>query len=218
MSSRDDYVPTNDAELNDWVANFRSAIAPLLAAVGLVAANIEPLTSAHDEFDGALTDWVAKQAAAKSSLESKKLRRRELDETLRPLVRQINNHTGMTNEIRALLGLHIPNGERRTRSMAGSDVPGMFLETRPGMVIVHFGTDPSNEQINGKPAWARGCNIYRKRAGESEFSLIAFDMASPYVDTVNGAAIDVTYKVAYRATRENDLGPISPEQTIAAGG
>ena len=27
MPSSRDYVPVNDAELNDWVANFRSAIA-----------------------------------------------------------------------------------------------------------------------------------------------------------------------------------------------
>ena len=200
MPSSRDYVPVNDAELNHWVANFRSAIAPLLAEVGLVPANIQPLTNTHDGFDGALTDWVAKQAAARSSLESKKLRRRELEETLRPLVRQINNHTGMTNEIRALLGLHIPSVRQR-RIMAGSDVPGMFLETRQGMVIVHFGTDPSNEQINGKPAWARGCNIYRKRADESEFGLIAFDMASPYVDMVNGPAVDVTYPCTYCIVR-----------------
>lgn len=36
MPSSRDYVPVNDAELNHWVANFRSAIIPLLAEVGLV--------------------------------------------------------------------------------------------------------------------------------------------------------------------------------------
>ena len=85
-------------------------------------------------------------------------------------------------------------------------------------MIVHFGTDANNEQHNGKPAWARGCNIYRKKPEEADFTLIAFDTASPYVDGVSGTAVDCTYKVCYRATRENDLGPMSPEQTIAAGG
>ncbi|MCL6629647.1 MAG: hypothetical protein K6U00_08625, partial [Armatimonadetes bacterium] len=94
----------------------------------------------------------------------------------------------------------------------------LFLETKPGQVIVHFGTDASNELHNGKPSWARGCNIYRKKAGESGFTMIAFDTASPYVDTITGSAVDVTYKVAYRGTKETDIGPMSPEQTIAAGG
>ena len=39
-----------------------------------------------------------------------------------------------------------------------------------------------------------------------------------YVDTVASSAVDATYKVAYRGTHEDDLGPMSPEQTIAAGG
>lgn len=217
MASSRDYIPSNDAELGDWLTNFTTAIAPHIAALGLQAADITPLTDAHAEFEGAVSEHIASQARAKGAVENKNRKRADLESIVRPLVRRINNHPTMTNEIRGVLGLNIPNGGR-TRSMAGSDAPGMFLEARPGQVIVHFGTDPSNEMRNGKPSWARGCVIYRKRADETEFRMIAFDLASPYVDTVSGPAADLTYKVAYRATRENDLGPYSPEQTIAAGG
>lgn len=57
----------------------------------------------------------------------------------------------------------------------------MALETRPGQVILHFGTTPGNERTNGKPLWARGANIYRKKAVSPAFSLLAFDSASPYI-------------------------------------
>jgi len=58
-----------------------------------------------------------------------------------------------------------------------TEVPVMDLELRPGQVIIHFGTMPGNEQRNGKPSWALGCNIYRKMGTETAYSLIAFDTA-----------------------------------------
>jgi hypothetical protein len=83
----------------------------------------------------------------------------------------------------------------------------MVLEMQPGQVVVHFGTTPGNELTNGKPDWALGCNIYRKRGAETDFTLIAYDAASPYVDTSTGAAGAVAYRV----------GAVSPAQTVAAG-
>ena len=105
----------------------------------------------------------------------------------------------------------------RTRREVGAEVPGLVLDLKPGQVIVHFGTNPGDEQSNGKPVWAAGCNVYRKKAGETAFALLAFDTASPYVDSVTGAAANYAYKVAYRGVREGDEGAASPEQTVAAG-
>jgi hypothetical protein len=217
MAMNRDYVPANDTELCNWLRNFVNAVAPFTADLGVTADDVTPLSDTLTEFDGAVTDHVAKQAAAKGAVEAKKLKRAELENVLRPFVRRINNHPGMMDGIRGTLGLHVPNGGR-TRSVAGSDVPGILAETRSDQVIIHFGTDPGNEQLNGKPAWAKGCNIYRRKADESDFSLIAFDTASPYVDTVHGPPTRVTYKAAYRATRDNDLGPSSEETTVTAGG
>ena len=121
----------------------------------------------------------------------------------------------MTDGIRAQLKITVPT---RTRRGVGSDIPGMVLEMRPGEVIVHFGTDTGNEQQNGKPAWAAGCNIYRKKGTETEYSLIAFDTASPYTDHIPGGAVNVSYKVVYLGVRVTDEGGMSPEQTVAAGG
>ena len=70
--------------------------------------------------------------------------------------------------------------------------------------------------MNGKPAWAKECNIHRKKAGETEWKLFALDTSSPYVDTITGPAISVSYRMAYRGTKETDIGPMSPEQSVAA--
>ena len=89
--------------------------------------------------------------------------------------------------------------------------------TKPGQVIVHFGTNPDNELRNGKPAWAIGVNIYRKLAGETTFTLIAMDTSSPYTDHLPPGTV-VTYKLAYRGIRETDICPMAPEETVTVGG
>jgi len=212
-----DYIPRNDAEFSDWMTNFIAGLTTHAPTFGLQIADITPISNAKTAFDSALSNQVAKQADARAAVEAKSAARSEAESLVRAIVREINNNRAMTNEIRVDLGLN-PRDEERTSSSVGIDVPSLFLETKPGQVIVHSGTDASNELHNGKPDWARGCNIYRKKTGESGFTMIAFDTASPYVDTITGPAVDVTYKVAYRGTKETDIGPMSPEQTIAAGG
>jgi hypothetical protein len=216
MAANTDYIPTNDAEFESWMANFVTVLTPNLSLFKMETTDIADLLSAQGTFTTALTNQVSKQAAAKAAVATKKTSRETLEELLRPLVRQINNNEEMTASLREQLGLNSRNGSR-TRQSAGEEVPGLYLETKPGQVIVHFGTDPTNELRNGKPAWALGCSIYRKKTGETDFSLIAFDTASPYVDTITGTATNVTYKVAYRGRHEEEHGPSSTEQTIAAG-
>ncbi len=176
-----------------------------------------PLTAAQTNFNGAVTAQVAAEAAFRQSVATKKTRRVTLEQTLRPLVRRINNHPGMTDGLRAQLGITVPD-RTPSRQNVGSEIPDISLELAPGIVIVHFGTTPGNEQTNGKPAWAHGCNIYRKKQGEADYTLIAFDTASPYVDTLKGAAANYSYQAAYRGVRATDEGGSSPEQTVAAGG
>lgn len=212
-----DYVPKNDSQFGAWLANFLAVLEQHLADFGLQMSDFTPLDEAKTVFDGALSTHIARQAAAKQATEAKKAARKHSIEILRPLVRRINNHPAMTNELRAALGLPVKD-EARTNAMPGEEVPDIYLEAVPGKIIVHFGTAPANEKYNGKPSWARGCNIYRKKNDEEEYTLIAFETASPYIDIINGPAADYTYVVQYRGTRASDVGNVSTPATIAAGG
>jgi hypothetical protein len=219
MAAKDDYIPSNDAEFESWMTNFTASLTPaLLADFGMDPMEITTMLNGFQMFKTDLAAHVAQRAGARAAVAKKNDSRDTLEDLLRPFVRRINNHPAMTDTLRLELGLNPRDSQARARASAGDEVPGLFLETKPGQVIIHFGTDATNELHNGKPDWAFGCSIYRKKAGESAFSLIAFDTASPYVDSVTGAAVDVTYKVAYRGRGEDEHGPVSPEQTIAAGG
>ncbi len=212
-----DYLPKNDSELVTWLANFVTVLNGNLAAVGLVAADVTPLTGAQTGFGAAVTDQIAKQAAAKAAVETKFTKKDQLEVVIRPLVRRINNHPGMTNTLRGQLGINAPTGTRTQRGV-GPEIPGMILNLEPGRVVIHFGTDAGNELTNHKPDWAKGCNIYRRIGATGDFALIAFDTASPYVD-IHGltTASNVSYRAAYRGTKEADIGASCPEQTVATG-
>jgi len=211
-----DYVPQNDTQFQAWLTNFVTVLNANLATVGLVAADVTPLTTAQTNFNTAVTTQITAQDAAAAAVATKKTRRITLETTLRPLVRRINNHPGMTDGLRANLAITVPDRVPSRRGV-GVEIPGIVLDLRPGQVVIHFGSDAGNELRNGKPAWALGCNIYRKRGTETDYSLIAFDTASPYIDTVTGSAVNVSYKAAYRGVRATDIGGSSAEQTIAAG-
>ena len=211
-----DFIPRADPDFIAWSTNFFTVLNGNLAAVGLGESDVEPLQDVSAGLAAAYTDQIAKVAAANAAVELKKTRRAAYEPTLRALVRRIQAHPGMTDSLRAQLKITVPT-RTRTRRGVGAEVPGLVLDLKAGQVVVHFGTNPGDEQTNGKPAWAAGCNVYRKKAGETAFALLAFDTASPYVDSVTGAAANYAYKVAYRGVREGDEGAASPEQTVAAG-
>jgi hypothetical protein len=212
-----DYVPKNDQEYQAWLQNFYTVLVVNVAQVGLVQGDLDPLDLANGEFSDALGIYVTKKAAAQSASGDKNTKRDTTQEILRPLVRRINNHPGMDDELRGALGLNIPVSGRATNSV-GPEVPDIYLEATPGEVRVHFGTMPANERLNGKPSWAKGCNVYRNKSGEAGFPMIAFETASPFIDTVDGDGTDYTYVVRYRGTKSSDLGAGSTPATIAARG
>lgn len=212
-----DYMPVNDQQLDTWLKNFTAILTVNATMVGMTAAEVTPLTDASDEFTSALAEYIAEQTIMASRSNAKKTKRAAAVATLRPIVRRIQNHPGMTDQLRGLLGLPIP-GTRMSPTGVGSEVPGIFVETYLGNVTVHFGTEPQNERINGKPGWARGCNVYRKRTGETSFRMIAFETASPFVDSITGDGAEYTYVVRYRGTRSSEIGQQSVEWTVAARG
>jgi hypothetical protein len=211
-----DYVPKNDNDLNAWIVNFNTVLNANLAALGLVAADITTLSSTTSAFSASIPLAVTAEAAYHQAIENKKLKRVALVAALRAMVKRVNGHPGMTDAIRAQLGITVPD-RVPSRHGVGPEVPVVELELKPGQVVVHFGTTPGNELTNGKPAWAIGCNIYRKKSGDAEWTLIAFDTASPYVDTITGPAANYQYRAAYRGTRASDEGASSAESTVATG-
>lgn len=217
MSSKDDWIPINDSEFRAWICRFLSELPAHLTDFGLSPSDIASITSDADEFDAALSEHIHAHSLAQAATQRKKAARTALESGLREIVRRINNHPAMTNPIRARFGLR-ERKPYRSRVTAGSETPRIHLETRTGAVVVHFGTNPQNELRNGKPKWALGCNIYRRKMGEKDYQLIAFATSSPFIDEINESAVHVSYAAAYRSRRGTEVGPMGSPVSVAAGG
>jgi hypothetical protein len=217
LARKDDYIPISDLDLRAWMSNFLDVLGANLDTFGLTPEAIVPLEADGTEYGLAVGEHLTKQDEAHAATAKKNTVRATLERDVRPLVKWINQHPNMTNELRGALGLN-QYKDGRTRRGIGDEAPGLFLETTSGMVIVHFGTSPANEQRNGKPEWARGCNIYRRKSSEDAFQLVVCAASSPYVDEISDEAAVLTYVAAYVGKRSNRIGPGSHEITVAAGG
>ena len=212
-----DYVPNNDQAYDAWLENFVVQLAGNAAQVGLVPADVDPISNAFDEFAAAFTTFQSARSAAKAATGAKVTKRTASEQILRPLVRRINNHPGMTDALRGILGLtqeYLVQAETPVSAMT----PLLYVVPAAGQVHVHWGPSPKNERANGKPAGVKGANIYRKRAGESAYQIIGYATKSPFIDAVTGPGADYVYVVRYRGTEQTDLSNESESATIAARG
>ncbi len=212
-----DYIPQNDDEFADWLENFLNVANANLAAFGFVAADTAPLAPLLVQLKADNTDLIPKEAAFHAAVQKIETSRGLADPPARKLMQRAQLGPGATPALISQAGGTVRK-TTRTRHGVPTEVPGIFVEVNGTQVIVHFGTNPNNEQLNSKPVGAKGVNVYRQMPGEPAPLLIAFDTGSPYIDTVTGPAKNITYRVAYRGTNERDIGPLSPEQTVAAGG
>lgn len=217
MARKDDFIPVSDYDLPAWLGVFTDVLNENLDRLDLTPADLERILDEGEAARQAIENNVAKQAEARAATAVKNDCRVRLEQSLRSLVRRINHHPEMDNALRMGLGLN-PHREHRSHRGVGPETPHLFLEAKSSLVIVHFGTNPSNEHLNGKPKWARGCNIYRRIGDSGEMAMVTCATSSPYHDTVGSEIARVSYAAAYQGTRNHDTGSFSPMMSVAVGG
>ena len=215
--AKTDYVPPKDATYDTWLSNFVSVLNANMATLGLVAADLVPIQTAQNDFNTAFITLTTQRFLEKAAVATKVTTRDESEAILRPLVQRIQSHPGMTDSLRSQLGL-------RTDMFAASALPleeiapNLLVETKIGQVTVHWGPNPEYENRNGKPDGVRGANVYRKKAGEDDFTMVGFATTSPFLDTISGETAEYTYVVRYRGKKPSDLSAPSVEWSVAARG
>jgi hypothetical protein len=211
-----DYLPKNDAAFIGWTQRFITGLTAHQAALGITT-EIDTMDELENAFAGKVAEYGDRKTALKAALNGKKSSKASAADFIRPLVARLQLNEAMDDGIRGDLGIPVRGAHVSARGI-GPEVPNIRVETEPGRVIVHFGTQPNNERLNKRPSWAHGCNIYRKVAGEEGFTLLAFQKTSPYTDVITGSAKDYTYYVAYRGNKAIEIGGQSVEATVAARG
>lgn len=213
-----DYIPTSDAEFSAWLNNFIKYADAHLAELGLVAADITPLSAAATAFNTAVENSVAAQAAAKGTLATRDSARDTAEGLARPLVQLLQASPKVQNSDRQSLGLNV-RSTSRTAVSAPTTRPVATIDTRQRLQhTISFG-DEATPGSRAKPDGVIGCEVWVKvgtaPADPSELTYLATDTKTPYTAVYDGADAGKTAHYMLRwVNRRGERGPWS--QTVSA--
>lgn len=179
-----DYIPGPDANFQAWQSNFVTYANANLAALGLTAADMAPITAAQTTWATAFPAHIAAANAAKAAREAKTEARNGYVAVIRPLVRRLQASAQVSDAERAALGITV----RQEPAPIGAPTTAPLVSVECGTRLQHTlrFVDSATPTRRGKPAGVLGVEIWNKvgttpPAGESDLRFVAVDTSAPYV-------------------------------------
>mgnify|MGYP001289246088 FL=1 len=179
-----DYIPGPDASFQAWQSNFVTYANANLAALGLTAADMTPITAAQGVWTTAFPAHVAAVNAAKAAKQSKDEARAAYVAVIRPLVRRLQASAVVNDAEKASLGITVaqtpgPIGPPTTAPICTIECGNRLQQT------LRF-VDSATPTRKAKPAGALGVEIWNKvgttpPTGEADLRFVAVDTNAPYV-------------------------------------
>lgn len=185
-----DYIPGPDANFQAWQTNFVTYANANLAALGLTAADMTPITAAQSGWATAFPAHVTAVAAAKAAKQAKDEARAAYVGAIRPLVRKLQASTLVSDAERAALGITVrqeptPNGPPTTAPIATIECGNRLQQS------IRF-VDSATPTRKAKPAGVLGAEIWHHvgttpPASEADLRFVAVDTNAPYVMNFSAA-------------------------------
>jgi hypothetical protein len=154
-----DYLPSADADLLAWSANFSAKITATPTAYGLTAALATALAAKQTAYDTALAAATNPQTRGGSTVLAKDQARAELVQYCRQLARAIQGTLAVTDQQRYDLGLTV-RGVVPTPIPAPASAPAIMLASVIGRTVSLRLIDPANPTRRGKPDYVDGAAVF----------------------------------------------------------
>ncbi len=198
-----DYIPAPDLDYQAWLVNFVTVANANLAALGLVAGDMTPVTTAKTPFDTAIPDVVTKQQALAQAVQNKVTTRKTSVGTVRTVVRKIQANPAVTNALKAQLGITV------------KDISPTPVTPVPPLDLVARGLDTGTNILN----WKRNGNkpsvqfvIEAKIGTSTAWVLIDVTSATKYSHVFQQPGVKAIYRV--RARRGSAVSEPSNEAVV----
>jgi len=213
-----DYLPTADAELIAWLQNFTTYANANLAALGLVAADMTPVTTAFTALQSAFNANNAAQAAAQAARQTKDTNRTTAEVVTRALARRLQAAPAVTDTQRQALGLPVRD-KQPTSKTAPTTRPTLEINTAQRLQHTLAFRNEGASKSSAKPKGVLGCEIWVKvgatpPADPSELRFLALDTATPYIALYTGA--DAGKPAHYMARWLNTQGEPGPWSEVVS--
>ena len=201
---------------------FMNQFVPYVAAhavqVGISTGAAAGLTAGLQNWNDGLADDQTKAAAAKAATAAKNDAKDALASLARPAIQTIQNNPAVTDEVRQLMGLPIPD-RTRTRVPVPATRPAVQVESRPSFEHVVNWRDEMTPKSKAKPKGVRGAQIWvwigpNPPADPAGFKWLALDSATPYLQVHDAGDVGKTAHYALRW--ENTRGETGPWSVVVS--
>jgi hypothetical protein len=214
-----DYIPSSDAEFDNWLDNFLTTLSKQKSALKLSDADLSALDTARTAWTTSFADFNQKRSAAEAARQAKDDARRSVEQNVRAQARALQASADVPDATRAALGLTVRDATR-TPTAAPTTRPVVQVDTGQRLRHTINFTDEQTPTSRRKPDGARGCEIWVKvgdpaPADSTQLRFLALDTATPYVAEYDGADAGkpAHYMLRWVSTR-GEQGPWS--QTVSA--
>ena len=207
-----DYIPTTDADFNTWQDNLLKYAGANLAALGLTAADLTPITAAQSAWTAAYSNHVAAQAAAKAASQTKDFARDSYEAFLRKLAQRIQTKPDLADSHRAALQITVRETQRTSVGVPERR-PVVNVNTSQRLRHTINFNDEKTPTRRAKPEGVMGREIWVKvgdpvPTDPSQLRFLATDTATPYVAEYDGVdAGKVAHYMLRWVNRKGEAGP-----------
>lgn len=217
-----DYLPTRDADFDEWFARFLQYCVDHAAELGLTPADLLEIQGAKIAFSLAYSNYQVAHNAAAAATETKEEKRDAGEATIRKFVKIIQARPGVSDANREGLGVTVRDTKPTPQSEdVVHDTPAPRIEpdwSKRGEVLLHVGPNPGNEGRNGLPLGIAGFKIWYVMGTAPSDALpwqwLADDTHSPHRHLVpSGTPLTITYRAQY-FDRRMRLGPFGDPVTV----
>jgi hypothetical protein len=213
-----DYIPGSDSEFDLWQANFMTYANAHLGDLGLIPADMVPITAAQTAWHTALLAHIAAVDAAHGTRATKDNTRGELEAQLRSLIADLQRSPSVDDTERGALGIPIRDTQK-TPPPAPSTRPVVRVDSGQRLRHVLHWTDEGSPTRRAKPAGVQGAEIWVKvgaapPTGPSELTFLALDTSTPY--TVEFLEADAGQTAHYMLRWVNTRGERGPWSETAS--
>ena len=186
-----DYIPTSDADFDNWLDLFAAYVTANTAALGLTPNDIAPLTAAATGWDAAFPANETAQAAASAAAISKDHARTAIESLTRPLIQQLQASPKVTNAQRNTMKITV-RATTRTRASVPQTAPMVTVDTSRRLQHIIDFRDSASPKSKAKPAGVASCEIWNKVGSPaptdiSQMAYVATDSGTPYLAEYTGA-------------------------------
>lgn len=185
------FIPPPDGDFDTWQGQTVGYITTNLAALGLVAADLAPVTASKAAWDSAFPAHTAAQAAAQAASQAKKDARTAYEAALRPLIQQLQASKIVTDAQRQAMNIPV-RSTTRTPVGVPTTQPTATIDTSQHLAHTLDFRDAGSPRSKARPAGVMGCEIWvfigdTPPADPAGYGFLALDTATPYLAQYPGA-------------------------------